>query len=337
MRFRPTASLVFLVSAVLLTVGIVVDHGLVAESSDRNYRTGFGATEEQAMGWASPVVLHGDRLFVRPELLNVPAASFSSYRVFVTDAAGFRALSAGGQPAQVYAKVTGLRPGHCCDAPGILIERQDGPSGLDRDAERWSVSGSASKLYVVWVFSYASGQAPAAADLPRFEEEKGHLFDESLLTRSGAPFVLPGWAVQVRSAAYVVQVASALAVTGATGAYAWRLRRVRQDADPSATGTEALLDLHRTAGTYLQSLRDVLVGGILAAVLILLSILTLTEGGELHMVDAVTLTPFGRDVLLASFLLVDLGVAVAWALTIVTIHRALRRWRARAALPPIDV
>lgn len=344
---KPSSGLVFVLALASLGALAVADYFLVASST----RSGHGlrgleaGPERAVLAWS--VVMHpGERLLVLPEVYASPLY-FGSYDFYVVGADGRFALGQGREPSVVYVSETGLQAGSCCARGFVVFDRPDdapsssaGSSTSPADAPAdpgvpmaWTVP----RVDVVWVFRYREGLEVPEEDLER--QGFAQMLEASLYGPFGrsvgdVPTVFEERIVTWRPFLYAGMVASALAAAGA--ALAWVLRLRREVPPEAGLGAESLLRLYRAAGAFLATVRDLLVGSLMAALLVALHVAR--TGDPLDLLLTAELAGLARGwhaPLLGALGLLYAVVLVAWVHALWRVQRALRRWRRRAAEPPI--
>lgn len=349
---------VFLLALLALGGLALAQVGNLAASSRNGYDLGgFYVGEERAVYAMSVVMRPGDRLVVHPEHLGLFEPRLGAYEFYVVKGGDRYALLDGNETSPVYLHVGNLTTRACCAHGVVTFDRPDdeawrregrapvetGP-GIDVDMRELelSVLDAPERVDLVWVFAYADGFSPPEDETGR--RRLAGQFDTSL--RAGGvgspqrdfPTVFAGSAVRLQPVLFALMAASAAVAAGAAVAWMRRLRRAGREMEDAAGGTEGLLRLFGAAGAYLASLRDLLVASLVVTALVALHVALLGEPGPLlQLGERAGIAPGVRALFNATLAILYAVVLAGWLYALWQVQRALSRWRARSAAPPLDL
>lgn len=321
---RLSAGRVFAVAAVVLVLAGATGLQVLAASSRIGYDYGGLEIVGSRAVYAKAVVMEeGDRLIVRPELFAGPHGLGSDFDFYIVEGGGRAAFVEGREPARVFARYENVSATGCCTLGHVTYDRRDGPQ--DPPA-----TGVQDPRYVdlVWLFAL-----PNASSL---DEE---LLERSLDAATSGPAYRALPVVVGRVAVFTLPVTlfvmAIAAATGGIAAIAWA-RTVLRAPLPIANGAEAWLRLYDAAGTYLRSVRDLLVAGLLVAFVVAVHIATVSYPALFAAArDEVTGTMmFAFN--LATWSLYG-AVLAGIVVTLVRVQRALIAWRKRSSLAALEI
>lgn len=339
-----------MVSAVVLALAGIGGLALLSSNMRIGHDHGtLDVTPEHVVYAKSVRMSEGDRLLVRPELMGAPFSVLGNYTFYVVGGGDRYVFVDGGAPSTSYATASGLRTSSCCAHGDVVYQRADAPAAWsgstpdfppDADERMLVEAGVADPAYVdlVWVFEYRPGYPPPSdeasrAALDRILEEHFRQVEFAGPFRE-MPVVVS--AAGLRAVPVVLGTMFVAAVAAGVSAIFW-VHRLGRATVPETAGTEAWLRLYDAAGTYLTSVRDLLVASLVVAVLVALHVALQGEPGPLVELAqrAGVATGLTKAVGLAVAFLY-LVVVTGWAVTLWRVQRALLAWRRRADAPPLE-
>jgi hypothetical protein len=316
----------FLASALLLAGALLLNQSLARDAQTGYSRGEFHLDGDRAGFSISLPVSRGDRVLLQPQV-PLGERHFGPHDFYITPAGGADALLAGQAPDKVYLHLPSLPSGGCCVRYAFSFERPDGGAGSSEEIE------------LVWVYHYLPGAAPETPDEEAvLRDLYGDVSRTVVQQVPWWPTVVPRHVVAMQPVLFGVEVAAGVAACLSAVAYLWVLHRRTASPPQGATGTEALLGLHRAAGAHLLGFRDLLVGGLLSFILVLLAFATWNAtDGFLSLGARGAFGPWVKPVVEGTLLALIAVLLAGWLFLLLHVHRALRRWRRRAALPPLDL
>ena len=346
MDLRPSPGKAFVAAAVILVASGL--GGLTLLGSGMRIGSDFGSldvTDEHVVYAKAVRMQEGDRLLVRPELMAAPISVFTNYSFAVVPGGGRFAYVDGTTPSTVHARADGMTTWSCCSQGEIVYTREDAPgpspprAEIPRNATERQIGelALADPAYVdlVWVFEYREGFAPPTDPKERrvFEAMLEENFRHAEFGTPYRAMPVVAEASTLSAAPLLLAVMVAAAVATAVAAALW-VRGLARTEPPQGDGAEGWLRLYDAAGTYLSSVRDLLVASLVVACLVALHVAVEGEPGPL--LDIAARLDAGAGLRTA------LGVAVAalyavvlagWAVALWRVQRALNAWRRRGAAP----
>lgn len=349
------AGMLFVAAVVLLAGLALADHTLLSQSSRSGFDLGGAyANADRAVLARSVVMAPGDHLVVGANLAG-GWPTFATYELHVVPGGDRFALLEGREPRATYAVVRGMSAQGCCPQGDLVLVRPD--DALAHRAPRVAQEGGTTeaeframeeamldqpdRVDLVWVMAYSE-----RATRPTTPEEAREVAQELEMAQRrlafqptmdpGYPTVYEGYAADAHAALAWAMAALALAAAGSALAWAYGLRRGRVESD--GPGSESLLRLYDAAGAWLATLRDLLLGSLVVLLAVALHVALAGEPAiVLQLAERARMGLAGMAALQVALMLAYAAVVVAWAYAVWSAHRALRRWRARRALPPLDL
>lgn len=350
-RWKPGPGGVFLIAVVLLGALGATTLSLTGNGSRTGYDYGdFHAAEDRAIFAKSVVMRPGDRLVVHPNLMGSGYPTLSEYDFYAVPGGERFDLLDGNATSTVYAQVQNMTTQSCCPNDWVVFDRPAddawrregrelapaGPSSPTR--ERYLAAlDQPERVDLVWVFRYGQGvEVPENAAQRRAFESRLELALRPIGSFSGyhsTPTVYQEHVVVLQPYLYGAMVLASLVGAGAAAAWAVRLRRSEAATQVSrGGGTEPLLRLYHVAGTYILSLRDLLLASLVVVLLVAFHVAIQAEShSTLFLAERAGLAEGWRDAFALTLALLYVSVISAWLLTLWHVQRALIRWRRRSA------
>lgn len=356
---KVSPGLIFFGCVVGIAALALTDITMAQASLTRSVSSGpFQSNTERAVFTATTNIPVGSRLTMDPELAGDAWPSGLTSYDFRIVPGGDGALAINGTPPRaVYLEIKNISSQTCCPIGFIAWTRPDdalahrtasvppetGPGvSVNMTQLAFAAHDRPEAIDFVWEYHWKPGakQPNTPEERATFDEAReaslGHRIAYKVEFDPGHPTVFSPTVIRWHPVIFDMMAFFSVVASGAAIAWAMQLRQAQQGAHHP--GTEELLRLYESAGTYLRSTRDLLIGSLIVVMGVSLNVLLLGEVSSVYTLLAnAKITGNSWRILSAALTLLYMSIAVVWVFAVWRVSRALRSWRARRTVAPLDL